>query len=83
MRDNVVLVTGGAGYIGSHLVRKLLQRGYHVRVLDKFLYGEHGVAELRGDPNVELRYGDICNIRDVVQAVNGVRAVVRLGRPGR
>ncbi|HEX7408175.1 MAG TPA: NAD(P)-dependent oxidoreductase [Candidatus Binatia bacterium] len=78
MRDNVVLVTGGAGYIGSHLVRKLLQRGYHVRVLDKFLYGEHGVAELRGDPNVELRYGDICNIRDVVQAVNGVRAVVAL-----
>jgi nucleoside-diphosphate-sugar epimerase len=78
MRDNVVLVTGGAGYIGSHLVRKLLQRGYHVRVLDKFLYGEHGVAELRGDPNVELRYGDICNIRDVVQAVNGVRTVVAL-----
>jgi nucleoside-diphosphate-sugar epimerase len=59
-------------------VRKLLQRGYHVRVLDKFLYGEHGVAELRGDPNVELRYGDICNIRDVVQAVNGVRTVVAL-----
>jgi nucleoside-diphosphate-sugar epimerase len=49
-----------------------------VRVLDKFLYGEHGVAELRDDRNFELRYGDICNIRDVVQAVNGVRAVVAL-----
>jgi len=56
MRDGIVLVTGGAGYIGSHLVRKLLQRGYQVRVLDKFLYGEHGIAELRGDPNLELRY---------------------------
>lgn len=78
MQDGIVLVTGGAGYIGSHLVRKLLRRGYQVRVLDKFLYGEHGVAELRGDPNLELRYGDICNIRDVVQAVNGVRAVVAL-----
>jgi nucleoside-diphosphate-sugar epimerase len=78
MRDDVVLVTGGAGYIGSHLVRKLLQRGYRVRVLDKFLYGEHGIAELRGDPHLEVRYGDICNIRDVVQAVNGVRAVVAL-----
>ena len=78
MQDDVVLVTGGAGYIGSHLVRKLLQRGYQVRVLDKFLYGEHGIADLRGDPNLDLRYGDICNIRDVVQAVKGVRAVVAL-----
>ena len=78
MSEGIVLVTGGAGYIGSHLVRKLLQHGYRVRVLDKFLYGEQGIAELRGDPHVELRYGDICNIRDVVQAVNGVRAVVAL-----
>jgi len=78
MQDEVVLVTGGAGYIGSHLVRKLLQRGYQVRVLDKFLYGEHGIAELRGDSKLDLRYGDICNIRDVVQAVKGVRAVVAL-----
>ncbi|MFQ5664907.1 MAG: NAD-dependent epimerase/dehydratase family protein [Candidatus Binatia bacterium] len=78
MRDGIVLVTGGAGYIGSHLLRQLLQRGYQVRVLDKFLYGEHGIAELRGNPNLEVRYGDICNIRDVVQAVNGVRTVVAL-----
>lgn len=78
MQKDVVLVTGGAGYIGSHLVRRLLQRGYRVRVLDKFLYGEHGIAELRGDGNFEVRYGDICHIRDVVQAVKGVRAVVAL-----
>lgn len=77
-QQEVVLVTGGAGYIGSHLVRKLMQRGYCVRVLDKFLYGESGIADLRGDPNLDLRYGDICNIRDVVQAVSGVRAVIAL-----
>ncbi|MCX8072591.1 MAG: NAD(P)-dependent oxidoreductase [Candidatus Binatia bacterium] len=78
MQRDTILVTGGAGYIGSHLVRRLLQRGYRVRVLDKFLYGEHGIAELQGDRDFEVRYGDICHIRDVVQAVKGARAVVAL-----
>ncbi len=78
MQRDTILVTGGAGYIGSHLVRKLLHRGYNVRVLDKFLYGEHGIADLVGQRNFEVRYGDICHIRDVVQAVRGVRAVIAL-----
>lgn len=78
MGKETVLVTGGAGYIGSHLVRQLIEGGYRVRVLDKFIYGEHGLASLRNDPNLDLRYGDICNIRDVVQSVSGVSAVVAL-----
>jgi len=78
MGKETVLVTGGAGYIGSHLVRQLIQSGYRVRVLDKFLYGENGIASLRDDPNLDLRYGDICNTRDVAQSVSGVSAVVAL-----
>ena len=54
-----VLVTGGAGYVGSHLVRKLLARGHRVRVLDSFLYGDQGLAELAGHPRLELIEGDI------------------------
>ena len=51
---DLILVTGGAGYVGSHLTRKLLARGYRVRVLDNFVYGNHGLDEVEDDPNLEL-----------------------------
>jgi len=46
--------------------------------LDNFLYGEHGLAALRSNPRLEVRTGDVCNIRDVAHAVQGARAVVAL-----
>jgi nucleoside-diphosphate-sugar epimerase len=75
---DLVLVTGGAGYVGSHLTRKLLARGHRVRVLDSCVYGNRGLDELRDDPNVEQVHGDICNERDLARATRGVRAVVAL-----
>jgi nucleoside-diphosphate-sugar epimerase len=75
--DDLVLVTGGAGYIGSHLVRMLLERGYRVRVLETFLYGNSGLRGL-AHPKLEVQYGDICNVRDMMRAAGGARAVVAL-----
>jgi len=75
---DLVLVTGGAGYVGSHLTRKLLARGHRVRVLDNFMYGAQGLDELGPHPDLELMTGDICKERDVTRAVRGVRAVVAL-----
>ncbi len=78
MAVDTVLVTGGAGYVGSHLTRKLLDRGHRVRVLDNFLYGDRGLSEVRHHPLLELRYGDICNPQDVEDAVRGCRGVIAL-----
>jgi len=78
MPADQVLVTGGAGYIGSHLVRQLLDRGFRVRVLEKFLYGDAGLRELEGEANLEIRSGDICSRRDMQSAVKDVRAVIAL-----
>lgn len=72
-----VLVMGGAGYIGSHLVRMLLQRGYAVRILDRFDYGRSGIAGLE-NPALEVVPGDICSSRDVGRALRGVDGVIAL-----
>ncbi len=72
-----VLVTGGAGYIGSHLIRMLLERNYAVRILDRFDYGRSGIEGL-DDSRLEIVPGDICSSRDVGRALRGVDGVIAL-----
>jgi nucleoside-diphosphate-sugar epimerase len=74
-----VLVVGGAGYIGSVLVRKLLERGWRVRVLDRLLYGEESLSELYGREGFELLEGDFRNVEAVVRAVQGMGSIIHLG----
>ena len=69
---------GGAGYLGSILTRKLLARGYQVRVLDSFIYGRKSLEELAGNDRLEIVEGDLRNIHTCVTALEGVNAVVLL-----
>jgi lipopolysaccharide/colanic/teichoic acid biosynthesis glycosyltransferase/nucleoside-diphosphate-sugar epimerase len=78
-RERTVLVTGGAGYIGSHLVRKLLSRGHRVRVVDSCLYGAHGLRALNHHPRLELIEGDVRHIHTMDIATKGVDTVIALG----
>jgi nucleoside-diphosphate-sugar epimerase len=73
-----VLVTGGAGYVGSALVPKLLGRGYRVRVLDLYLYGDEVLDAVRSDPRLEEIRGDIRDRERVAYAVAGADAVIHL-----
>ena len=75
-----VLVTGGAGFIGSHLVRTLLSRGDEVTVLDNFddaYEPSIKMSNLAGLP-IELIEGDVRDRSAVEQAMRGVDAVVHL-----
>src|SRR5919199_4396339 len=69
-----VLVTGGAGYIGSVLVERLISRGYHVRVLDSLWWGDEPLAPAR--ERIELVAGDVRDLPE--SALDGVDGVLHL-----
>ncbi len=78
-----VLVTGGAGFIGSHTVDLLLEKGYIVRILDNLEYPTH----IQGKPSylsekAEFIRGDVRNIDDLSRALRGVDSVIHLAATG-
>jgi dTDP-L-rhamnose 4-epimerase len=76
-----VLITGGAGFIGSHLADELLGRGYRVRALDDLSPQVHGPERRRPEylaGDVELQVGDVRDAAAVHRALDGVDAVFHL-----
>jgi dTDP-L-rhamnose 4-epimerase len=75
-----ILITGGAGFIGSHLADMLLRHGHRVRVLDALFEQVHPDGRRPGylDDDVELVVGDVRDRRAVDEALDGVDAVVHL-----
>lgn len=73
-----VLVTGGAGYLGSVVVTQLLARGFHVRILDCLLFGGESIETLRSHANCEFILGDVRDIGTSVRAMDGCDTVIHL-----
>ena len=77
MAEAPILITGGAGFIGSHLCDALLDLGYAVRVLDDLSTGKRSNLQL-DHPNLQLIEGDVADATLVTNAASGCRAVVHL-----
>ena len=73
-----VLVIGGAGYLGNVVVRKILDSGRNVRVLDSFIYGNQALDDLKNNHNIEIVEGDFRNIETVVSCLEDIDAVILL-----
>lgn len=73
-----ILVTGGAGYIGSVLVNQLLLDNYRVTVLDSLDYGDRSVKAFFSNDNFDLVKGDIRNETDLKNSLDGVDVVIHL-----
>jgi len=73
-----VLVTGGAGYIGSVLVRQLLNKGYQVRAFDSLKFGGDALYDVMLNPDFEFMLGDVRDSAAVEKALEGIDAVAHL-----
>jgi nucleoside-diphosphate-sugar epimerase len=73
-----LLVTGGAGYVGSVLVPHLLAMGHQVRVLDNLMYGGRGLLACFAERRFEFTKGSILDEARMKQALDGVEAIIHL-----
>jgi nucleoside-diphosphate-sugar epimerase len=73
-----VTVTGGAGYVGAVLIPKLLDKGYIVKVIDLYIYGNDALSSVRRHPNLKEIRGDIRNQDLLKKEIPGTDAIIHL-----
>ena len=78
-RQGSILVTGGAGYLGSTLVPALLAEGFHVTVLDNFRFGQASLNQLCADPNFDVCRGDARDSEVLKPLLRSADVIIPLG----
>ena len=73
-----VFITGGAGYVGSVLVPKLLRKGHHVKVMDLYIYGDDVLNCVKDHPNLKQVKGDIRNKELLKRELAGYDTIIHL-----
>lgn len=73
-----ILVTGGAGYVGSILTQKLLREGFEVFILDMMFFTDRGLRSLYGNKNLSVVIGDIRDGACVKKTLSGIDAIIHL-----
>lgn len=73
-----ILVTGGAGYKGSLLVPRLLEKGYRVTVLDNFMFGVKPILHFAGHPNVNFINGDVRDKQVIAASMKNADVIMHL-----
>ncbi len=75
---NKILITGGAGYIGSILVPQLLSKGFHVTVLDSLMFDQFTLTNCCGNKNFEFIKSDVRNEAIIKESLKGKDIIIPL-----
>ena len=73
-----ILITGGAGYLGSVLTGTLLNKGYSVTVLDKLLFNQTSLLQYTSNPKFKFIYGDVRNVTELEKLCKEADAIIPL-----
>ena len=73
-----ILVTGGAGYVGSVLIKKLLSQNFNIKIIDSLVYGSDGISDHLGNNSLELINTDIRKIQDIPDIFHNVDCIIHL-----
>ena len=76
--NSTILVTGGAGYIGSILTRKLVEKNFNVKVIDSLVFGNDGILDLINDNKIEFFNIDIRDTEKLKPILHNIDCVVHL-----